>query len=127
MARPSKGSRPFKIGTTTIPTPTEYEFSIEDLSSEETGRTLDGNMHKDVVNVKATFTCTWAKLSWEDASTLLTAINGKTKVKFTHADPRDASGFIEGWYYVGQRGGAALDLTDSARNWTNISFQFIEV
>lgn len=127
MARPNRSSQPFKINGTAIPTPTEYEFNIEDLSSEETGRTLDGVMHKDVVSIKAYYTCTWAKLSWEEAATLLNAINGKSKVKFTHADPRVTTGFIDTWCYVGQRGGAALDLADGKRNWTGISFQFTEI
>lgn len=125
--RPSKDSRPFKINGVAIPTPTEYEFSIEDLSSEETGRTLDGVMHKDVVSIKAYYTCTWNKLSWEDTATLMNAINGKTRVTFTHADPRVAGTFVTGNFYIGQRGGSALDLTDQARNWSGISFQFTEI
>lgn len=125
--RPSKDSRPFKINGVAIPTPTEYEFSIEDLSSEETGRTLDGVMHKDVVSIKAYYTCTWSKLSWEDTATLMNAINGKTRVTFTHADPRVPGTFVTGNFYIGQRGGSALDLTDQARNWSGISFQFTEI
>ena len=127
MARPNKTDRPFKINGVSIPTPTEYKFNIEDLSSEETGRTLDGIMHKDVVAVKDYYDCTWKRLSWEDAATLLNAINGQTMVTFTHADPRQPNGFVTGNYYVGQRGGAALDLSDTRRNWVDISFQFIQI
>ena len=38
--------KPFKIDGVAIPTPMEYAYDCEDLSSEETGRTLDGKMHK---------------------------------------------------------------------------------
>ena len=119
--------RPFKINGVAIPTPSTYEFNIEDLSSEATGRTLDGIMHKDVVAVKDYYNCTWAHLSWQDAATLLNAINGKSQVSFTHADPRVPGQFITGEFYVGQRGGAALDLNDSKRGWRNIKFQFIKI
>lgn len=118
----------FKINGVNIPTPSTYEFSIEDLSSEATGRTMDGTMHKDVVAVKDYYTCTWNHLSWEDASTLLNAINGKTKVTFTYLDPRIVGVWSTGEFYVGQRGGAALDLTQSGRqNWSGISFQFTRI
>lgn len=123
-------NRPFKIDGVAIPTPTSYDFNIEDLSSDATGRTLDGVMHKDVVSVKDYYNCTWSQLSWDDAAILMNAINGKTQVAFTHADPRVPGKFITGQYYVGQRGGAALDLSSSKtsrRNWRNIKFQFIQI
>jgi len=126
-------SRPFKIDGVRIPTPSTYNFSLEDLSSEQTGRTLDGVMHKDVVDDKMRFDCTWARLSWDDMSTLLGAINKKTKVRFTYADPRyppdndHPNGFREGDFYVGTRTGAALDLSDNKRNWTGLSIDFIEI
>ena len=34
--------QPFKIDGSTIPTPTEYTFDIEDLSSEEMDLSFDG-------------------------------------------------------------------------------------
>lgn len=119
--------RPFKINGTTIPTPTTYTYSIEDLSSEETGRTMNGVMHKDVVATKATYACTWKRLSWQDAAILMNAIDGRSRVSFTHADPRVPGTFVTGSFYVGQRQGAALDLKDNKRNWTDISFSFIEI
>ena len=81
-------SGPFKIDGVSIPTPSSYKFNVEDLSSEATGRTLDGIMHKDVVAVKDYYECSWKKLSWTEAATLLNAIDGKQQVQFTHADPR---------------------------------------
>lgn len=125
--------RYFKIDGVTIPTPSTYNFNLEDLSSEQTGRTLDGVMHKDVVDDKMRFDCTWTRLSWEDASKLLSAVNKKTKVSFTHADPRypptssNKTGFVTGDYYVGTRTGSALDLSDYKRNWVEISMDFIEI
>jgi hypothetical protein len=119
--------KPFKINGVAIPTPTEYTFDVEDLSSQNTGRTLDGRMHKDVVAVKDTYTCTWKKLSWQDAADLLNAINAKEQFTFTHADPRVPGTFITGEYYVGKRSSVALNLRDDKNTWKDIKFTFIQI
>ena len=121
------GEKPFKIDGGAIPTPSEYGFDIEDLSSEETGRTLDGVMHKDVIDDKDTYTCTWKKLSWEDTAFLLARVNKKTKVNFTHADPRVPGRFITHPFYVGKRSCKAVNLNDPKNTWGEISFSFIRI
>lgn len=120
-------SKPFKIDGVAIPTPSTYNFSLEDLSSEETGRTLDGIMHKDIVASKDRYDCTWKKLSWADAATLLNAVEGKTQVQFTHADPRVPNQFITGNFYIGQRTSVALNLKDTKHAWVDIAFSFIRI
>lgn len=119
--------RPFKVDGVAIPTPTSYVFNVEDLSSEGTGRTLDGVMHKDVVAVKDYYECTWKGLSWEDTALLLNAIDGKEQVAFTHADPRVANQFITGQYYVGKRGGTAMNLKNPKKVWSDISLTFTQI
>ncbi len=119
--------KPFKIDGVEIPTPTTYTFNVEDLSSENTGRTLDGVMHKDVVAVKDTYACTWKSLSWSQAAKLLNAIDGKTKFKFTHADPRKPNKWITGDYYVGKRSTVALNLKNPKNTWHDISLTFIQI
>lgn len=120
-------SRPFKIDGVEIPTPTTYKAGIEDLSSEETGRTLDGVMHKDVVAVKDYYECTWKNLSWEDTALLLNAVDGKTVVNFTHADPRVPNRYITGTYYIGKRDTAALNLKSNRNTWSDIAFTFTKI
>lgn len=120
-------ARPFKIDGVAIPTPSEYEVGIEDLSSQQTGRTLDGVMHKDVVATKDYYTCKWATLSWEDIATLLNAIDGKTSFQFTHADPRVPNTFVTSAFYVGERTTPALNLSDEKKTWKNLSLKFIRI
>lgn len=119
--------KPFKINGATIPTPSEYSFDVEDLSSDNTGRTLDGKMHKDVVAVKDSYTCTWKRLSWQDAATLLNAIDGKTQFSFTHADPRVPNQFVTGTFYVGKRSTVALNLKNAENTWHDITMTFIRI
>ena len=119
--------RPFKIDGVAIPTPLEYQAGIEDLSSEETGRTLDGVMHKDVVAVKDYYDCKWGTLSWADIATILNAIDGKESFQFTHADPRVPNQFITGTFYVGERSVPALNLNDPNKTWSELSLRFIRI
>lgn len=120
-------SKPFKIDGVAIPTPSTYEASIEDLSSEQTGRTLDGVMHKDVVAVKDYYKCTWKTLSWEDIATLLNAIDGKPRFEFTHADPRVPNRFVTSTFYVGERTSPALNLKDNKKTWKDLTLKFIRI
>ena len=119
--------RPFAIDGVAIPTPTEYKFGIEELSSEATGRTLDGVMHKDVVAVKDYYECTWKGLSWGDTATILNAINGKQEVLFTHADPRVEGRYITGHYYIGKRSGVAMNLRNPNNVWGDLALTFTQI
>lgn len=119
--------RPFKIDGVAIPTPAEYQAGIEDLSSEQTGRTLDGVMHKDVVASKDYYECKWIFLSWEDIAIILNAINEKESFDFTYADPRVPNRFITNKFYVGERSAAALNLADPKKSWKSLTLKFIRI
>lgn len=123
----SVNTKPFKIDGVAIPTPSTYEAGIEDLSSEQTGRTLDGVMHKDVVAVKDYYSCTWKILSWEEIATLLNAIDGKPSFQLTYADPRVPNQFITNTFYVGERTTPALNLNDPNKTWKDLSLKFIRI
>ena len=123
----SLSNKPFKINGTTIPTPSEYGFDIEDLSSEASGRTLDGVMHKDVVATKDYYTCTWKKLSWSDAAALLKLVDGKTSVQLTYVDPRKPNQTLSNRFYIGKRSGKANNLNNPANTWKDVTFQFIRI
>ena len=118
---------PFKVDGVTLPTPDEYKPGVEDLSSESTGRTLDGVMHKDVVAVKDYYEFTWKYASWADAATILNAVDGKTEVTLTYADPRVPNRFLTGQFYVGKRSCEANNLNDPTRAWRNIQLTFTRI
>ena len=118
---------PFKVDGVTLPTPDEYTTGIEDLSSEATGRTLDGTMHKDVVAVKDYYEFKWRRLSWSQVAQLLKAVDGKTQVTLVYADPRQASTFVSGTFYVGKRTTAAINLNDPVNTWKDTTMQFTRI
>ena len=120
-------ARPFKVDGVEIPTPTTYKVGIADLSSDATGRTLDGVMHKDVVAVKHTYDCTWYALSWAEAAHLLNLVNGKESLSFTHPDPLVPDVYQTGVFYVGDRSISAKDLTSDKNAWHDLTLSFIQI
>lgn len=120
-------SRFLKVDGIALPIPSTYKFDMEDLSSAATGRTLDGIMHKDVVSTKAYIECSWKKLSWEDAATVLNAIDGKPQFVLDYVDPRVPNQILRNDFYVGKRGGVALNIQDPEQAWEDISFTFIQI
>ncbi|MBR0411054.1 MAG: hypothetical protein IJI25_08650 [Eubacterium sp.] len=118
---------PFKVDGVTLPTPDEYKPGIEDLSSEETGRTLDGIMHKDVVAVKDYYEFVWKDVSWEKAARIFKAVDGKTKVSLTYADPRVPNRFLTNNFYVGKRSCSARNLNDPVHTWKDVTLQFTRI
>lgn len=120
-------TKPFSVDGVTLPTPDDYKPSIEDLSSEATGRTLNDIMHKNVVAVKDTYEFTWKTLSWTDTALVLNAVDGKSKVYLTYADPRVPNRFLSGEFYVGKRECAANNLNDPVHTWKDIKLSFIKI
>ncbi len=118
---------PFKVDGITLPTPDDYKPGIEDLSSEATGRTLDGIMHKDVVAIKDYYEFTWKYLSWTDAATVFNAVDGKTEVQLTYADPRYPNRFLTNRFYVGKRSCSAGNLNDPVHTWKNVTLTFTRI
>lgn len=117
---------PILIDGVVVATPSTYSYDIEDLSSEETGRTLDGVMHKDVVAVKDYYTCEWKHLSWEQAAAILNLVDGKESVTAMLIDPRRPGQFISGQFYVGKRSGVLNNLKHRTNMWS-VSLQFIRI
>lgn len=119
--------RPFLVDGVALPTPDEYKPGIEDLSSEETGRTLDGIMHKDVVATKDYYEFVWKSVSWTDAAKILKAVDGKTEVTLTYADPRTPNLWLKNKFYVGKRSCEANNLNDPINTWKNLTLQFTRI
>lgn len=118
---------PFKVDGVVLPTPDEYKPGIEDLSSEATGRTLDGIMHKDVVSTKDYYEFVWKVVSWADAAKIFNAVDGKTQVTLTYADPRTPNRFLTNTFYIGKRSCSALNLNDPVRTWKDVTLTFTRI
>jgi len=80
--------RLFQWNGVNIPYPiTGLEYSYEELSTEDSGRTLDGTMDKSIVASKVTLSCQWLNCPDTISTILLTAIKGAPYGNLTYPDP----------------------------------------
>ena len=95
-------------GYVEIPVPTTWTWSYYDLSSDDSGRSLDGKMHKDIVAVKRKHECTWQNVTADVAQAIM---NPFKEFVFTNIQFYDvyAGGYTDVRVYTG-------DVTATARN-----------
>lgn len=114
-----------KINGQNIITPSECTWGLQDLSSEDSGRTLDGLMHKDIVAQKRTIECSWNGLNKADAATLLQQVNASVFMSLTYDDPMSGTEQTR-TFYVGDRSAPVHIWNTSKKIFSTISFSFIE-
>lgn len=114
-----------KINGTAIPTPETMEWSLQDLSSDSSGRTLDGTMHKDIVTKKRKLSCAWLPMSWAKAAAFLQLVSASAFFELTYPDL--ASGTDETrTFYVGDRKASYFRWNEGKEIVSGIAFDFIE-
>lgn len=76
---------------TTIPTPSTWTWSYQDLSSDDSGRDLSGTMHKDIVSVKRKNECSWMNKDPSVAKAIMAAAKSKVFIEFKYFDLFDGA------------------------------------
>lgn len=115
-----------QINSTVIKTPADVTWSLQDLSSPDTGRTLDGVMHKDRVAQKVKLACKWPAMSTHDASILLKNANSQVNFQLTYFDVMENANRTA-TFYVGDRSVPYLWIREDSKMVENVAFDFIEV
>lgn len=123
----SKWRPNFEIEGISVPIPDNYSQIVTDLSSEETGRTLDGRMHKDVVAVKMSAPLEWSRLEWEIASQLAKAVDGKSSINCKFMDVRNPYKMTSKVVYIGDRTFEPVEFDTDGKVYWSVSFSEIEV
>ena len=115
------------LNGTEIKSPAECTWSLADVSSPNSGRTLDGIMHKDIVSQKRTLKCKWNACEWGIASQIIGYCKDQgVQIAVTYPDLM-SGGMITEPFYTG-------DCTAKYHEWSEprkiveyISCDFIEV
>lgn len=115
-----------KVNDTVLKTPADVTWSLQDISSPNAGRTLDGVMHKDRVAQKVKLTCKWAAMPASEASILLRNVNSQVNFRLTYFDLM-SNGLRTATFYVGDRSSQYKWIRDDSKIVENVSFDFIEV
>lgn len=106
-------------------TPSEMTWGLYDVSSSETGRTLDALMHKDVVAQKRTLSLQWNGVRPAEASAILKAVNSDVFFSVKYPDPMSGNPETR-TFYVGDRTAPYKLWTTDNKIYSSISFELIE-
>lgn len=117
------------INGVTIATPSKFTITLNDLDSEETGRSLDGNLHRDVIGTNfRTIDLEWKTMTRNELQTLLAQVSNKTFTVVYYDPIQDTR--ISKIMYAGNR---KIDMynyvlgKDGSPIWTDISVSLIQV
>jgi len=104
--------------------PSGYQWSLQDVSEPDAGRTEDALMHKLRITQKVKLQLSWNNIKTEDASAILTAFNPEY-ITVEYLDPK-AGGYLTKRFYVGDRSAPMYNNTIYGGVWSNVSFNIIE-
>lgn len=110
-----------------LPLPDSYSQTIADLSSTQTGRTLDGRAHKDVIAVKDTIPLKWSRLEWEKAAEIAIAVDGIEYAVMQYMDVRNPYEMTKTEVYVGDRKAEFVEADTDGKVYWSLEFSRIEV
>jgi hypothetical protein len=110
----AKGDFVLKVNNVSMPCPSAFEWSLQDVSASESGRTDDALMHKNRVAQKRKIVLTWSSLTASETSKVLKAFNneyfdvyywdamdGKYETRKFYAGDRKAP--VKNWWVGNQR------------------------
>lgn len=103
MVYPYSYKMGIKVGSTSIPDPSEWNYQVGDLDTSGS-RDATGLLHRAYVATKINYEFSWNALEWEMLQRIITAVN-KPKFTMTAPDPRKFGDTYKGSFYVGDRTG----------------------
>lgn len=102
--------------------PSSFQWTLEDVSAPDAGRTEDVVMHKKRIGQVVALQLSWQNITTAEVSAILKAFNPEY-IDVNYLDPMQG-GYITKTFYVGNRStplyNAVLGL------WSNVSFNIIE-
>ena len=64
-----------------------FSLGNEELVNEDSGRTLDGAMHNNVVTDKEYYDLTLKEITWGQMARLMNVLRGRSKLQFQYPSP----------------------------------------
>lgn len=105
-----------------VPCPSSYKWKLEDISSNDAGRTEDTVMDKKRIGQVVGIDLEWKNVSVEDAAQILTAFNPEY-ISVCYLDAK-AGEFVTSEFYVGNRNAPLYNAALGV--WQSITFNIIE-
>ena len=123
---------PLQVGTSAsslvaVRTPDKLDWSLQDVSAADSGRTADANatMHKNRVAQKRKMSLSWSDASDADVSAILQAFNPEY-VYVRYRDPM-SNQFETRYFYSGDKSAPVKYMTLGGVVYSTLAFDIIEV
>lgn len=117
-------ARNFQWRGTTVPFPTTLSWANHDISTENSGRSKSGKMHKRNVAVKRELNASWIMVPDSQSASVLGTIKGNVFGTLKYPDPQ-AGEDVTKTFYTGDPD-AELKFKDGDTCYWNISISFVE-
>lgn len=107
-----------------IPDPSELQWGIQSVSDSNAGRSMDGNMHVNLVTRKRKLELKWNGIDFAATSEILKAVNPQT-FQVTYWDALKNKNITK-TFYVGDRTSMVKSYVQGYRR-NDVAFNIIEV
>jgi hypothetical protein len=114
-----------KFNGVDVRTPTSFSWDWEEIETAESGVTLDGLDHSDVLAVKGSLKYSWLDPTKEEVSIILTLIKQSRYITITYPDPETGTYLTKEFKPTG-KGAPFRDLRVGARLYSTLSLSFKE-
>ena len=116
------------IDDVVMPTPSSFLINISDLDTNESGRSIDGNLHRDVIGTNfRKIDLTWKTMTREDLKKFLNAVS-KTNFMVTYYDPIQDAMVKKTMYASDRKVDMYNFIIDNGKPlWLDISVSLIQV
>ena len=116
------------IDDVVMPTPSSFLINISDLDTSESGRSIDGNLHRDVIGTNfRKIDLTWKTMTREDLKKFLNAVS-KTNFMVTYYDPIQDAMVKKTMYASDRKVDMYNFIIDNGKPlWVNITVSLIQV
>ncbi|MEG1331304.1 MAG: hypothetical protein RSB90_09305 [Eubacterium sp.] len=108
-----------------LPFPSSFSVEVNEISSEDSGRSLDGTMEKKIVAKKKKANATWAAVNDTVARTILGSIKSQTYGNLKFPDPETGSDTTCNMY-TGDVSAECLHITIADVALWTLKLDFIE-
>ena len=114
-----------KVNGTSLPCPASFQWSLQDISASDAGRTQDGQMQKMLVTQKRKLVVEWSFKDWSEAATILQTVNASEYLSVEYPDMLSGT-YETRTFYVGDRTVPVKLWWINRKLVEKVSFDFIE-
>ena len=119
------GTSLIKVNGVVMPSPSKFEYGLQDVSDQDAGRDLSGTMHKNLITKKRKIQLAWKSKDIAVTSMIMTAFDPEY-IMVEYPDLKDGEVQTRK-FYSGDKSAAIQCWWDGNHRIDELSFNIIEV